>query len=174
MSLDKQIKPEEMSSVDYTFPKTDWMDTPVDFKPGTWNYAATADSLEYLDQPNPRTWQPSDEDWQPPENWKEIILDGMRERLDKFRSFKIFMDVCVRCGACADKCHFFLGGGDPRNMPVYVPRAIPRSMLVQIMMPLYSDATSDNSSRIFVTKSILVPERSSEVRLINPSNRAAG
>ena len=23
------------------------------------------------------------------------------------------MDVCVRCGACADKCHFFIGGGDP-------------------------------------------------------------
>ncbi|MFN3533840.1 MAG: sulfate reduction electron transfer complex DsrMKJOP subunit DsrK, partial [Desulfatiglandales bacterium] len=25
---------------------------------------------------------------------------------------------CVRCGACADKCHFFIGSGDPRNMPV--------------------------------------------------------
>jgi Fe-S oxidoreductase len=24
----------------------------------------------------------------------------------------------VRCGACADKCHFFIGGGDPKNMPV--------------------------------------------------------
>ncbi|MBV5328522.1 MAG: (Fe-S)-binding protein, partial [Chlorobium sp.] len=31
---------------------------------------------------------------------------------------KIFMDCCVRCGACADKCHFFLGTGDPKNMPV--------------------------------------------------------
>ncbi len=28
------------------------------------------------------------------------------------------MDICVRCGACADKCHFYLGTGDPRNMPV--------------------------------------------------------
>ncbi len=107
-----------MSSVDYTLPKSDWMDDPVDFKPGTWNYAGTADSLNYLKEPNPRKWQPSDEDWQPPENWKEIIMEGMRERLDKFRSFKIFMDICVRCGACADKCHFFLGGGDPKNMPV--------------------------------------------------------
>ena len=42
----------------------------------------------------------------------------MKERLDKFRSLKIFMDCCVRCGACADKCHFFLGTGDPKNMPV--------------------------------------------------------
>jgi Fe-S oxidoreductase len=28
------------------------------------------------------------------------------------------MDICVRCGACADKCHFFIGSGDPKNMPV--------------------------------------------------------
>ena len=51
-------------------------------------------------------------------NWKQIILEGMRERLDKFRSLKIFMDICVRCGACADKCHFYIGSGDPKNMPV--------------------------------------------------------
>jgi nitrate reductase gamma subunit len=31
---------------------------------------------------------------------------------------KVFMDICVRCGACADKCHFFIGTGDPKNMPV--------------------------------------------------------
>ena len=24
----------------------------------------------------------------------------------------------MKCGACADKCHFFLGTGDPKNMPV--------------------------------------------------------
>ncbi|MEJ2690518.1 MAG: (Fe-S)-binding protein, partial [Deltaproteobacteria bacterium] len=29
-----------------------------------------------------------------------------------------FLDCCVRCGACADKCLFFLGTGDPKNMPV--------------------------------------------------------
>ena len=28
------------------------------------------------------------------------------------------MDICVRCGACADKCHFYIGSGDPKNMPV--------------------------------------------------------
>jgi len=27
-------------------------------------------------------------------------------------------DICVRCGACADKCHYFIGTGDPKNMPV--------------------------------------------------------
>ena len=45
-------------------------------------------------------------------------MDGIKERLDKYRSFRLFMDVCVRCGACADKCHFFIGSGDPKNMPV--------------------------------------------------------
>jgi Fe-S oxidoreductase len=30
----------------------------------------------------------------------------------------MFMDICVRCGACADKCHFYIGSGDPKNMPV--------------------------------------------------------
>jgi Fe-S oxidoreductase len=42
----------------------------------------------------------------------------MKERLDRFRSFRLFMDICVRCGACADKCHFYIGSGDPKNMPV--------------------------------------------------------
>ena len=53
-----------------------------------------------------------------PENWREIFLQGFRERLDKYRTLKVFMDICVRCGACADKCHFFIGSGDPKNMPV--------------------------------------------------------
>ena len=42
----------------------------------------------------------------------------MKERLEKYRSFRLFMDICVRCGACADKCHFYLGSADPKNMPV--------------------------------------------------------
>jgi Fe-S oxidoreductase len=68
--------------------------------------------------PNPRDWSPADEDWKLPENWKQTVLDGMKLRLNRFRSFKLFMDICVRCGACADKCHYFIGSGDPKNMPV--------------------------------------------------------
>ena len=60
----------------------------------------------------------SDANWKLPPNWKEIILNGFKERLDKFRSFRLFLDICVRCGACADKCHFYIGSGDPKNMPV--------------------------------------------------------
>ena len=111
-------KPEELSRIDYKPPQTGWMDTPVEIKPGMFCNASKSKSLQTIDFPNPRTWSVKDEDWKLPENWKEIILEGMRERLAKYRSFRLFMDICVRCGACADKCHFFIGGGDPKNMPV--------------------------------------------------------
>jgi Fe-S oxidoreductase len=114
----KHYKQGELLKFDYRPPKTGWMDTPVDFRPGSWIYPGKAKHLEYLDLPNPREWVVTDEDWKLPDNWKEIVLEGMRERLSKYRTFKIFMDICVRCGACADKCHFFIGGGDPKNMPV--------------------------------------------------------
>ena len=52
-------------------------------------------------------------------DWKEKFILKMAEILKKYRSVKLFLDICVRCGACTDKCHYFLGTGDPRNMPVY-------------------------------------------------------
>ena len=116
---DELPKPEELLEVDHTPPKkTGWMDTPVDIRKGMYCYAGNPKSLETLGFPNARQWNPQDDDWKLPENWKEIVFEGLRERLDKFRSFKVFMDICVRCGACADKCHFFIGSGDPKNMPV--------------------------------------------------------
>ena len=42
----------------------------------------------------------------------------MGELLGKYRSLKVYMDACVHCGACADKCHYFIGTQDPLNMPV--------------------------------------------------------
>lgn len=112
-----------LASISYTPPKTGWMDLPVNTQAGHWAYPGKPDIVKYLiheglPMANPREWLPSDEDWKLPPNWQEIIHQGFMERLDKYRSLKIFMDVCVRCGACADKCHFFIGSGDPRNMPV--------------------------------------------------------
>ncbi|MCL2340357.1 MAG: (Fe-S)-binding protein [Proteobacteria bacterium] len=107
-----------------SIPTRNWMDVPAVFKPGNYAYPAKAEVIRYLDSqkgvsfPNAREWSPEDDDWKLPANWKEIILKGLADRLDRFRSLKIFMDCCVRCGACADKCHFFLGTGDPKNMPV--------------------------------------------------------
>ncbi len=41
-------------------------------------------------------------------------LDVMRK---KFRSFVMAMESCVKCGACAENCHTYLGTKDPRNIP---------------------------------------------------------
>src|SRR4030042_1334247 len=111
-------KPEELSKIDYKPPKTSWMDTPTEIRKGIFCWGAKEKSLKAVDLPNARHWNPLEEDWKLPENWKEIFLEGLKERLEKYRSFRLFMDICGRCGACADKCHFFIGGGDPKNMPV--------------------------------------------------------
>ncbi len=119
MSLDTLPKPEELMQVDLDgLPETAWMETPVDFRHGTYSYPAAPKNLKYVGYPNPREWSPADKDWKLPDNWKEIILKGLKERLEKYRSFRLFLDICVRCGACADKCQFFLGSADPKNMPV--------------------------------------------------------
>jgi Fe-S oxidoreductase len=111
-------KPEELAKVDYKPNEKPWSDPSVQFRKGTYNYGSNPGNVEYLELPYGRQFDPRAEDWNLPENWKEIILEGLRDRLKKYRSFQVFMDICVRCGACADKCHFFLGSGDPKNMPV--------------------------------------------------------
>jgi len=111
---------QELLQIEYRPPKRDWMDPSVDFdaRRGSWSYPAAPKNLKYLGFPNPRQWSPTDDDWKLPDNWQQILRDGLRERLGKYRSLRVFMDTCVRCGACADKCHFFIGSGDPKNMPV--------------------------------------------------------
>jgi Fe-S oxidoreductase len=52
------------------------------------------------------------------ENWEQKAVAKMGELLGKYRSLKVYLDSCVHCGACSDKCHYFLGTGDPKNMPV--------------------------------------------------------
>ncbi|MEQ1695670.1 MAG: sulfate reduction electron transfer complex DsrMKJOP subunit DsrK [Hyphomicrobiaceae bacterium] len=52
------------------------------------------------------------------ENWQEKAIDKMGDLLTKYRSLQVYMDSCIKCGACTDKCHYFLGTGDPKNMPV--------------------------------------------------------
>lgn len=56
-----------------------------------------------------------DEDWQVTHD-KAIAKFG--DLLGKYRSLKVFMDSCVHCGSCTDKCHYFIGTNDPKNMPV--------------------------------------------------------
>ena len=116
---DTTPKPKEIAKIDHTPPlMRGWMDEPAEIKKGIYCYGSKPSNLEYVDMPFPREWSPLNDDWNLPENWKDIVKEGFKDRLDRFRSVKLFMDICVRCGACADKCHFFIGSGDPRNMPV--------------------------------------------------------
>ena len=116
---DETPKPEELlDGINYRPPAVQWMDVPVNIRKGMYCYASNPKSVEYLGMPNAREWNPMEEDWKLPDNWQQILHEGFRERLEKFRSIKVFMDICVRCGACADKCHYFIGTGDPKNMPV--------------------------------------------------------
>lgn len=114
----KLPKPEELLNISYQPPEVGWLDMPIELQEGYYCHAGKKDSADLVALANQRDWRVPDEDWHLPEDWQSIILNGLRDRLDRFRSLKIFMDCCVRCGACSDKCHFFLGSGDPKNMPV--------------------------------------------------------
>ena len=52
------------------------------------------------------------------DNWQEVAIAKIGELAKKNRAFQVYLDACVKCGACTDKCHYFLGSGDPKNMPV--------------------------------------------------------
>jgi Fe-S oxidoreductase len=116
--LNKEFEKKKPRILKGDFDGKDWWDLPVEFRDGNWCFPAKPEVLEEIGFPNPRKWAATDEDWKLPKDWEKTIREGMKSRLKRFRSFKLFMDTCVRCGACADKCHFFLGTGDPKNMPV--------------------------------------------------------
>ena len=52
------------------------------------------------------------------EGWESRAVAKMGDMLQKYRSLKVYLDSCVHCGACTDKCHYFIGTQDPKNMPV--------------------------------------------------------
>jgi len=52
------------------------------------------------------------------EDWKEKAIDKLGELTRKYRGLQVFLDACVKCGACTDKCHYYLGTTDAKNMPV--------------------------------------------------------
>ena len=52
------------------------------------------------------------------DNWQEVAIQRLGELLEENKALKVYLDSCVKCGACSDKCHYYLGTGDPKNMPV--------------------------------------------------------
>jgi len=52
------------------------------------------------------------------DNWEEKAVTRLGELVKGSRALQVFLDSCVKCGACTDKCHYYLGTSDPKNMPV--------------------------------------------------------
>ncbi|MBK5939611.1 sulfate reduction electron transfer complex DsrMKJOP subunit DsrK [Halochromatium roseum] len=52
------------------------------------------------------------------DDWQSKAIDKMGDLLSRYRSLRVYLDSCVKCGSCTDKCHYYLGTHDPKNMPV--------------------------------------------------------
>jgi len=52
------------------------------------------------------------------ENWEQEAVKKLGDLVSGNRALQVFLDSCVKCGACTDKCHYYLGTSDPKNMPV--------------------------------------------------------
>jgi Fe-S oxidoreductase len=79
-------------------------------------HATRKKDMETMGLPFPREW--NRENFNLPPNWKEVALAKLDELRRKYRELQLFFDICVACGACADKCPFFIATEDPHNMPV--------------------------------------------------------
>ncbi|MHB8534073.1 MAG: sulfate reduction electron transfer complex DsrMKJOP subunit DsrK [Sulfuricaulis sp.] len=51
-------------------------------------------------------------------DWENVAVKKIGELVSQSRALQVFLDSCVKCGACTDKCHYYLGTSDPKNMPV--------------------------------------------------------
>lgn len=54
----------------------------------------------------------------------ERALDVLANRLDERTA--AFLNGCVRCGLCADSCHFYLADGEPASTPVHKVERVAR------------------------------------------------
>lgn len=45
------------------------------------------------------------------------FIETVRDRVN--RPIQYYQDICVRCGACADACHFYAASKDPAHIPAY-------------------------------------------------------
>ena len=57
------------------------------------------------------------------ENWKDVAIAKMGDLLGRYRSFQVYLDACVKCGACTDKCHYYLSTRDPKNSALSTSQA---------------------------------------------------
>ncbi len=51
-------------------------------------------------------------------DWRDAFLAAFSRALARYRALGVFLESCTGCGACAAACPFYLGTGDPGNLPV--------------------------------------------------------
>ncbi|MGB5200322.1 MAG: (Fe-S)-binding protein [Sedimenticolaceae bacterium] len=100
-----------MAKADFEIPKLDEYPEVPPVVAGTM-----AHSKPYIAKPEFQT--PLNFPGELPEDWHDKAIDAMGDLLGKYRSLRVYLDSCVKCGACTDKCHYYLGTQDPKNMPV--------------------------------------------------------
>ena len=59
----------------------------------------------------------SDDRFQLTDDKAAVALDVLRQRLN--RQLKASLDVCVRCGVCAESCHYYVSDPKPEHIPAY-------------------------------------------------------
>jgi NAD-dependent dihydropyrimidine dehydrogenase PreA subunit len=55
-----------------------------------------------------------------PDDWQSKAIGKMGDLLGRYRSLRVYLDSCVKCGSCTDKCHYYLGTKDPNRIIVMV------------------------------------------------------
>ena len=100
-----------MAKADFEIPKLDEYPEVPPVVPGTM-----AHSRPYIAKPEFQA--PLNFPGELPDDWHDKAIDAMGDLLGKYRSLRDYLDSCVKCGACTDKCHYYLGTQDPKNMPV--------------------------------------------------------
>jgi Fe-S oxidoreductase len=65
----------------------------------------------------------------------ERFTDTIRGRIS--RPLQYYEDICVRCGACIDACHFYAASGNPAHIPAY------RMMLAKKTLQLSDSGNGD-------------------------------
>ena len=59
------------------------------------------------------------------------------------RNVTIALETCVRCGLCADSCHYYLAKRTPENVPAYRGEALRRSLRAGTKGKLNTDSLAE-------------------------------
>ncbi|MDZ7750846.1 MAG: (Fe-S)-binding protein [Gammaproteobacteria bacterium] len=96
---------------DFETPELDDIPTIPTVKPGTMEHSAPYVAKPVIQAPLGFPGELVDD-------WETVAVAKLGELSNKYRALRVYLDSCVKCGACTDKCHYYLGTSDPKNMPV--------------------------------------------------------